>query len=992
MKNITTIFSNIILTILFLISLLIFYTENATSFDKKIIHNIESQLNSSLDVKSKIDSINIKWLGIKPRILIKNLNLTNNDNQIILETPLSQLEIDIIGSLKKGKFIIAKFTINDTSINLYHNNSKLSFNNFNLFGESSKSDNIDIPVIVFNNSKVQITNVITNASETFDIKNLLISIKNNLVGINAKFIHHSSTEPITVIFNGDTNKDGMKSKIYLSGNSIKLPYEILPQTIRQLDAERMSVRLWISMHRTSIKKVVGNISTENLKLKLNQNVLNVKNVNSDLLYLNKNTSSILSLMRMNYKIKDNKINNNKIVIQKNNNDDIKIFFKRSDTELLRLLNKQTSLKDIIPIKKIVNSDVTNLQIHLKKSYSIDYFSFSLKKLDLDYKNQYFATDVAMDIFGTLKRGMINIKNLNISDKNIFIRKLSGTVSYIGKGKSIYFSSSNFKNEQGHKISFTGNKVSSHPTLKIKVSTDLKKIINSTNFKKLDEYDTNAELQSNIYIYNGNFFTENKIKKLYFKTPDSIYISSKSIALFSASNLISTKVFNLSLNDQIQKSKINTNINSKSFQYILTSVGNINSNIFNKFLNTDKKTMDGETKFKSIISFDPYTKKTLLYSTSDLVGISLVTIKPWSKEKNKKVNFALNYQLFPKKSYPLKINLDKNEFEFKLDDNDTYIKTKSPAARGIIKYSFDENQKKTFSGSFEYIDIKYFSKDMPMDYFPTIDIQSKHVRTSDTIFDNVHLILTPKDGYIEISKLDFKNINIEMKSTGKWFVKDNQSTEIISNIKSDNFGAALKGIGYPNTIRGGKMNASIKSKWPGSLEEFSFASSDAKIKMKIKDGQINELDKGTQAIGQVLGLLSIASIPKRLSLDFSDFFSKGLSFDDLESEIVLNSGTADINKMIIKGSFGEMRLSGESNLVNRTHNQTLIFIPDLSSTSLVTGAVIGGPIGAAASIFYDKLLKEFGVDTNKLAGIEYSIRGSWDNPEIKVTQSFKPILN
>ena len=88
----------------------------------------------------------------------------------------------------------------------------------------------------------------------------------------------------------------------------------------------------------------------------------------------------------------------------------------------------------------------------------------------------------------------------------------------------------------------------------------------------------------------------------------------------------------------------------------------------------------------------------------------------------------------------------------------------------------------------------------------------------------------------------------------------------------------------------------------------------------------------------------------------------------------------------------MRLFGESDLINQTHDQVLIFIPDLSSTSLVTGAVIGGPIGAAASIFYDKLLKEFGVDTNKLAGIEYSIKGPWNDPQIKVTQSFKPIIN
>ena len=61
-------------------------------------------------------------------------------------------------------------------------------------------------------------------------------------------------------------------------------------------------------------------------------------------------------------------------------------------------------------------------------------------------------------------------------------------------------------------------------------------------------------------------------------------------------------------------------------------------------------------------------------------------------------------------------------------------------------------------------------------------------------------------------------------------------------------------------------------------------------------------------------------------------------------------------------------------------------------SLISGTLLGGPIGALASIFYDKLLKEFGVDTNKLAAIEYSIKGPWKDPEIKVTQSFKPIFN
>ena len=276
--------------------------------------------------------------------------------------------------------------------------------------------------------------------------------------------------------------------------------------------------------------------------------------------------------------------------------------------------------------------------------------------------------------------------------------------------------------------------------------------------------------------------------------------------------------------------------------------------------------------------------------------------------------------------------------------------------------------------------------------PKLDIKSKHVKTSKAVLDDVHLILSPTDSYIMIEKLSFNNLHLQMNSSGKWHRGDSEKTEIKANIRSDNLGRALTALDYPKVLKGGKLEAKLNAQWKGSIEDFTFASTQGDLQFTILNGQINELDKRTQAIGQVLGLLSISSIPKRLSLDFSDFFSKGLKFDNLQSDITLARGVADTKKMTILGSFGEMRLTGVSNLVERTHDQKLIFIPDLSSTSLVTGAVLGGPIGAAASIFYDRLLKEFGLDTNKLAGIEYSIKGPWKNPEIRVTQSFKPILN
>ena len=135
----------------------------------------------------------------------------------------------------------------------------------------------------------------------------------------------------------------------------------------------------------------------------------------------------------------------------------------------------------------------------------------------------------------------------------------------------------------------------------------------------------------------------------------------------------------------------------------------------------------------------------------------------------------------------------------------------------------------------------------------------------------------------------------MMSTGKWHTGDKEATELSATIQSDNFGLALKTLGYSDVIKGGKIKAKLNGNWTGTIQNFTFSRTKGSLSFDITEGQINELDKGTQAIGQVLGLFSISSIPKRLSLDFSDFFSTGLSFDELSANVSLDSGMADTKK-------------------------------------------------------------------------------------------------
>jgi hypothetical protein len=717
-------------------------------------------------------------------------------------------------------------------------------------------------------------------------------------------------------------------------------------------------------------------------------------VNSNILYTNVQTLETIALTRLNYQLNNKKINNNKIVISKNKFKEIKVFIEKSSNEIIKILSKKTSLPNDNYLSKLENPTIKNLQIHTSKKDILSYFIFTVDSPLLKINENYKLNDISFDVYGNLKKGRVQINSLSLDNNNInYIKQMNGSITYNIRGKSIYFSSDDLNDGNGYRLLITGKKVSKYPSIKIKILGNLKEVTRSLYPRiKKEGLEISGDLNSSIYYHNNKIFTKTQLSKTYLNKSDSIYLSADEINLYHSSNMIKSNKFIFNINNHKQTSSIDTNINSNSYKYTMTSVGEVKTDLLSNLLKLNNNFFNGKSLVKSNLTYDKKNGSINLFASSDLKGTSINFRKSLIKKTNDRLNTTLNYQYSASESYPIKISIDKHNLEIKDTSDNLYINIKSPVARGFLKYPKLTNKNEVLIGSFEYIDTSNLGGGSFLASLPIIDIKSKHVKSNNIIFDNFHLIMKPMNEYVEITKLNFKNIHMEMRSSGKWFINNKMNTELLADIKSDNFGLALKTLGYPDTIKGGKLEAKFSGSWNGSIKDFSFSQTNGKLKFAIKEGQINQLDKGTQAIGQVLGLFSISSIPKRLSLDFSDFFSTGLSFDDLNTEINLKSGIANTKKMVITGSFGEMRLSGKSDLLKKTHDQVLIFIPDLSSTSLVTGAVLGGPIGAAASIFYDKLLKEFGVDTNKLAGIEYSIKGPWKDPEIKVTQSFKPIFN
>ena len=90
--------------------------------------------------------------------------------------------------------------------------------------------------------------------------------------------------------------------MFISGNSMKIPYSILPNQMQNLKSNKISLRVWLNLLDTEITRASGNISTDRLSMNVGKSIFTLKNINSDILFVKDNKSETLSLMRMNYVI------------------------------------------------------------------------------------------------------------------------------------------------------------------------------------------------------------------------------------------------------------------------------------------------------------------------------------------------------------------------------------------------------------------------------------------------------------------------------------------------------------------------------------------------------------------------------------------------------------------------------------------------------------------------------------------------------------------
>jgi uncharacterized protein (TIGR02099 family) len=268
-------------------------------------------------------------------------------------------------------------------------------------------------------------------------------------------------------------------------------------------------------------------------------------------------------------------------------------------------------------------------------------------------------------------------------------------------------------------------------------------------------------------------------------------------------------------------------------------------------------------------------------------------------------------------------------------------------------------------------------------YPALDIVADNFEFNKKNLGALELIAYPQNDNWNIQKLKLTTPDSAISAEGQWN-NWNKNPNTYLNITWDikNLGKTLKNVGYPDIIQGGEGSLSGQLQWPGSPHEFNPIGLNGNVQLDMKKGQILKVQPG---VGRLLGLLSLQSLPRRLTLDFRDLFSNGFAFDKITATAKIDQGVMTSDDFVMTGPAAEVNIKGETNLQKETQRLTVKVLPHVSD-SLSLAALAGGPLAGAIAFLAQKILKD---PLNKIASSEYEIVGTWDNPqEVNTAKSNK----
>jgi uncharacterized protein (TIGR02099 family) len=266
--------------------------------------------------------------------------------------------------------------------------------------------------------------------------------------------------------------------------------------------------------------------------------------------------------------------------------------------------------------------------------------------------------------------------------------------------------------------------------------------------------------------------------------------------------------------------------------------------------------------------------------------------------------------------------------------------------------------------------------------PAMDIAVAELLRGDDLLGSGGLKMRPSADGVAFQDLDLNLKGLQLRGDGGW---NGTRSWYKGRLQGGDLAEVLLAWGFAPSTTSEDFRLDVDGSWPGSPAFFALNRLSGRLDARLRKGQLREVDGGAQAL-RIFGLLNFDSIGRRLRLDFSDLFSKGLSYDRIKTELSATDGVYLTSRpLTVAGPSSNLELDGQLDLVNDRIDAKLLVTLPVSNNLPLAALIVGAPAIGGALFVVDKLL---GDRVARFATVQYNVEGPWQAPKITFDKPFE----
>ncbi|ACO77496.1 hypothetical protein AvCA_12700 [Azotobacter vinelandii CA] len=270
--------------------------------------------------------------------------------------------------------------------------------------------------------------------------------------------------------------------------------------------------------------------------------------------------------------------------------------------------------------------------------------------------------------------------------------------------------------------------------------------------------------------------------------------------------------------------------------------------------------------------------------------------------------------------------------------------------------------------------------------PALDVRIARLQQGAEPLGAWSLKARPRPDGVQFSDLDLDLKGLRVLGSAGWQGRPGATRSWFrGRLQGGDLADVLLAWGFAPSASSETFRVDIDGNWPGSPAALALQRYTGSFDVSLRRGQFHEVEGAASAL-RAFGLLNFNAIGRRLRLDFSDLFGKGLSYDRVKGLVEGRDGVFRTEiPLTLTGPSSNLELDGVLNLPGDNIDAKLLVTLPITNNLPLAALLAGAPAVGGALFVVDKLL---GDRVARFASVQYRVQGPWREPRITFDKPFE----